>query len=156
MRDSNILYETTKTTKTTKTMKTKLIVLIVCLGFFSNALGQVLEGINDQGSQELYEFHISKKKANNTAGWITFGGGVAMIVAGLGINTSGGIIDNDSTNNSKGLWLSYLGGVTTLVSVPLFIAGGSHNKKAKIQLQNGAVGFDSQFKYSGLSVVFSF
>ena len=137
-------------------MKTRLIILIFCLGFFNNALGQVLTEELNQTPQELYDFHISKKKANNTAAWITLGGGIAMIVGGMGINLSGGILDVDTTNNSKGLWLSYLGGATTLGSIPLFIAGGKHKKKAKIQLQNGAVGFDNKFNYSGISVVFSF
>ena len=137
-------------------MKTRLIILIFCLGFFNNALGQVLTEELNQTPQELYDFHISKKKANNTAAWITLGGGIAMIVGGMGINLSGGILDVDTTNNSKGLWLSYLGGATTLGSIPLFIAGGKHKKKAKFQLQNGAVGFDNKFNYSGISVVFSF
>ena len=136
-------------------MKTKLIILLFCLGFLNNAIGQVLTEKQDQSPQELYDFHISKKKANKTAGWITFGGGVAMIVGGLGINTGGGIVDSDSTNNNKGLWLSYVGAASTLASIPLFIASGKHNKKAKIQLQNGAVGLHKRFNYSGISIVFS-
>jgi hypothetical protein len=139
-----------------KTTKTILIILILYLGFMNNALAQVLTDENNQSSQELYDFHISKKKANKTAAWITLGGGVAMIVGGLGINTSGGIVDNDSTNNNKGLWLSYLGGAVTVVSIPLFISAGKHNRKAKIQLQNGAIGFNQKIKYSAVSLTFSF
>lgn len=133
-------------------MKTKIIALIFCLGFLNNVLGQVITQDENQSPQELYDFHMSKKKANNTAAWITFGSGVAMIVGGLGINMSGGIVDNDATNNNKGLWLSYLGGATTLVSIPLFISAGKHKKKAKFQLQNGAVGINN-VKYTGISVV---
>ena len=139
-----------------KTTKTILIILIFYLGFSNNVLGQVLAEEQNQSTQELYDFHISKKKVNNTAAWITFGGGVAMIVGGIGINTSGGIVDGDSTNNNKGLWLSYLGGATTLASIPLFISAGKHKKKAKIQLQNGAVGFNQNFKYSGISISYAF
>ena len=109
----------------------------------NNAFGQVLTEEKNQSAQELYDFHISKKKANKTVAWITLGGGVAMIVGGIGING----FDGDTTNNSKGLWLSYLGAATTLVSIPLFIASGKHNKKAKIQLQNGAVGFENKINY---------
>lgn len=136
-------------------MKTIIIVLICCLGFLNNALAQAVTQEKNQSPQELYDFHISKKKANNLAAWITFGGGVAMIVGGFGINLSGGIIDNDSTNNDKGLWLSYLGGATTLASIPLFISAGKHKKKAKFQLQNGAVGFNNT-NYTGISIAFSF
>lgn len=139
-----------------KTTKTILIILIFNLGFSKNALGQVLTEGENQSPQELYDFHISKKKANKTAAWITLGGGVAMIVGGLGINMSGGIVDNDSTNNNKGLWLSYLGGAATLVSIPLFISAGKYNKKAKIQLQNGAIGFNKKINYSAVSLTFSF
>ena len=136
-----------------KTTKTMLIILIFYLSFSNNALGQVLAEEKNQSPQELYDFHISKKKVNNTAGWITLGGGVAMIIGGFGWNSSTGF-DGDTTNNSDGVWLSYLGGATTLVSIPLFIAAGKHKKKAKIQLQNGAVGFNN-LNYTGISISFS-
>ncbi|WP_320814145.1 hypothetical protein [Flavobacterium sp.] len=138
-----------------KTAK-KLLILIFYLGFVNSTLGQVLVDEKNQTPQELYDFHISKKKSNNTSAWITLGGGVAMIIGGIGINLSGGIIDNDTTNNNKGLWLSYLGGATTLVSIPLFVSAGKHKKKAKIQLKNGAVGFENEINYLGVAIAFSF
>ncbi len=49
-----------------------------------------------------------------------------------------------------------LGGAVTLVSIPLFISVGKQKKQAKIQLQNGAVGFNNEFKYSGVSFTFAF
>ena len=139
-----------------KTTKIILITLIFYLGFSNNVSGQALTEQKNQSPQELYDFHISKKKANNTAAWITLGGGVAMIVGGLGINMSGGIVDNDTTNNNKGLWLSYLGAAVTVVSIPLFISAGKHKRKAKIQLQNGAMGFNQKINYSAVSLTFSF
>lgn len=139
-----------------KVSKTVLIILILNFSFINTTFSQVLEDEKNQSPQELYDFHISKRKANNTAGWITFGGGIAMIVGGFGINTGGGIIDNDSTNNNKGLWLSYLGGATTLASIPLFISAGKHKKKANIQLQNGALGFKNEVNFTGVSLVVSF
>jgi len=146
--------------KTIKTIKTKLIILIFCLGFLNNALGQVLTDGEDQSPQDLYDFHISKKKANNTAGWIFLSGGVAMVVGGFLINANT-IPENlfDETkdiNSNDGLWLSYVGGAATLASIPLFMASGKHNKKAKVELQNGAVGFQKRVNYSGISIVFSF
>ncbi len=141
-----------------KTSKTMLIILICYLGFLNNALGQILTEDKNQSPQELYDFHISKKKANKTAAWIALGGGIAMIVVGLAINSDQPSFGSNSSSddNNKGLWLSYLGGAATLVSIPLFIACGEHNKKAKIQLQNGAVGFDNKINYSGISITFSF
>ena len=138
-----------------KTTKIILITLIFYFGFSNNVSGQALTEEKNQSPQELYDFHISKKKANNTAAWITLGGGAVMIIGGLGINMSGGIVDNDSTNNNKGLWLSYLGGAVTVVSIPLFISAGKHKRKAKIQLRNGAIGFNQKINYSAVSLTFS-
>lgn len=138
-------------------MKARLIILIFCLGFFNNSLGQVLTEGNDESPQELYDFHISKKKANNIAAWITLSGGIAMILGGVVINsneTLSNIFSDDKTNNNKGLWLTYLGGATTLSSIPLFIAKEKHKEKAKIQLQNGAVGFNN-INYTGISIAIS-
>jgi hypothetical protein len=140
-------------------MKTRLIILIFCLGFFNNSLGQVLIEEKDQSPQEIYDFHIRKKKANNTAAWITLSGGIVMIVGGIGINMAedlDNIFSDDNTNNNKGLWLSYLGGATALSSIPLFVAKGKHKEKAKIQLEKGVVGFDNKVNYTGISIVFSF
>ncbi len=136
-------------------MKQTLLILVFCLGFINLTTGQQMPTNSNQTPQELYDFHISKKKANNLAGWITLGGGVAMIVGGLGINMSGGILGSEDDNN-KGLWLSYLGGATTLASIPLFISAGKHKKKAKIQLQQGAIGLYDNINYSGLSISLTF
>jgi len=137
-------------------MKQKLLLFMLCLGVIYSAIGQQISQSQNQTPQELHDFHISKKKENNLTGWITLGGGTAMIIGGLGWNLSGGIVDGDSTNNNKGLWLSYLGGATTLASIPLFIAAGKHKKKAKIQLQQGAIGLFESVNYSGLSMSFTF
>ena len=40
-------------------MKTRLIILIFCLGFFNNSLGQVLTEEKDQSPQELYDLFIT-------------------------------------------------------------------------------------------------
>ncbi|MBO3115607.1 hypothetical protein J4050_02550 [Winogradskyella sp. DF17] len=104
----------------------------------------------------MYDFHIKKKKVNNTAGWIVLGAGAAMVIGGYGWNMSGGYLDNDTTNNNRGIWLLYLGGAVSLVSIPLFIGAGSHKKKAKIYLSQGAVGYNNEFKFSGLKVTYSF
>ena len=137
-------------------MKNKFLLFVFLIGFINLSIGQEIPTNPNQTPQELYDFHISKKKENNLAGWITLGSGTAMIIGGLGWNLSGGIVDGDSTNNNKGLWLSYLGGATTLASIPLFIAAGKHKRKAKIQLQQGVVGLYNNVNYSGLSISFSF
>ena len=66
-----------------------------------------------------------------------------MTIAGIGINLSGGILDNDSTNNDKGLWLSYLGAATTIASVPFFIAAGKNKRKAWLSLKGESITFSN-------------
>ncbi len=134
-------------------MKRGILTLLVSLGFLLNTSGQALSQETNQSTQELYDFHINKKNANNLAAWITLGGGVAMFIGGLAINVTQVLGSLDETNN--GLWLSYLGGATALISIPLFIAKGKHKRKAQIQLQNGAIGLSGSFSYSGLSITFS-
>ena len=136
-------------------MRTIFFTLLFLICFSNQISGQVMTDTKNQTPQELYDFHLSKHKTNKLAAWITLGGGLSMVVAGFGINTSGGIVDGDSTNNNKGLWLSYLGGATTLTSIPLFIAAGKHKKKTRIQLQNGAIGLNNT-NYTGISVAFTF
>lgn len=109
---------------------------ILCMVFFlwlpmSNA--QTTEG------SESYEIFIQKKRTNNTWGWVMLGAGSAMVLTGAMINLEDGILDDDATNNSKGLWLSYLGGATTLASIPLFIAAGKNRKRAELALKQNMV-----------------
>lgn len=138
---------------------TMLLILMFYLGFSNNALGQVLTEEENQSPQELYDFHLKKKRANNLAGWLALGGGVVTVVTGFIVSTDELIdsIDLNSDTNSKnnGEWLVVAGGVMTLASIPLFISAGKHKKKAKIQLQNGAVGF-TNINYTGVSLSFSF
>ena len=105
-------------------------------------------------NEQQYNFHIEKKKSNNLAGWIVLGSGVAMVFAGLGINMKDGIVDGDSTNNNQGLWLSYLGGATTLVSIPLFLAGGKHKRKANLIINNNKLSFTG-LNYTSMSLFFN-
>lgn len=133
-------------------MKTRLIILIFCLGFFNIILGQVLTKDLNQTPQELYEFHIQKKKANLTAAWITLGGGIAMIAGGISTNLNNCLL----SDCNDGMAVMYSGIGVGLSSFVFFEIAGKHKKKAKIQLENGAVGFNYGVKYSGISIVYSF
>lgn len=135
-------------------MKRAILISIFVIGATFNMSAQITNNNTDQSPQELYNFHISKQKSNNLAAWLTLGGGAVMVLGGLGWNTSQGL--GSSTDNNEGLWLSYLGGATMLTSIPLFIAKGKHKRKAKIQLQNGAVGLRNNIRYSGISVTVLF
>ncbi|MFH4967295.1 hypothetical protein V8G61_03735 [Gaetbulibacter sp. M240] len=135
-----------------KTIRVITIILIFLLGFNYTSEGQVLSQEKNQSPQEQYDFHINKMKSNKTAAWITLGGGSLMLISGLAINVSENIFDD----TSEGLVLAGVGFATSLVSIPLFAAGRKHKSQAKIQLQNGAVGLNNEYKFSGLSISFSF
>ncbi len=103
---------------------------------FQMIQSQVIEPTTDKSSQELFDFYALKQRKNKTTAWVMLGAGIGMTIAGIGINMSSGILDGDSTNNDEGLWLSYLGGATTIASVPFFIAAGKNKRKAKMYLNN--------------------
>jgi len=133
-------------------LKTRLIILIFCLGFFNNSLGQVLTKDLNQTPQELYEFHIKKKKANFIVGWVVLGGGVAMLIGGANTSLNNCLLSD--CHDGEALAFSGIGvGLSSLV---FFNKAWKHKKKAKIQLQNGTVKFNNEIKYSGISIVYSF
>ena len=128
-------------------MKALVFMFIFCLGCVSISSAQVLQTESQQTSQELYDFHLERKRANNLGGWITLGGGLSMVV-GAGVITY-----TDGGNHEK---LAITGGVIALSSLYLFDRASKHRAKAQIQLQKGAVGLRNEFKYSGISVSITF
>jgi hypothetical protein len=135
-----------------KTTKTMLIILIFYFGFLNNSLGQVLTEEKNQSPQELYDFHIDKMKTNKTAAWLALGGGGAFTIGGIVMY----LTDNIWGDSSRGIILAGVGVTSSLISIPFFQAAGKHKSKAKIQLQNGAVGLNNEYSYSGFSITFSF
>lgn len=128
-------------------MKATILTLIFCLGLVIHSFGQVATEESSKTPQELYEFHIQKRRTNNLAGWLTFAGGLTMAIgAGVITYTDGG--------HHEALAIS--GGVIALSSIYFFSKASDHKRKAKIQLQNGAVGINKEFKYTGISVSYNF
>ena len=128
-------------------MKALILTLVFCLGIIIPSLGQKLEQESQQTPQELYEFHMDKRNSINTAGWITFGGGLGMVIgaSALALNSSG---EYGS--------LAIVGCGLTISSIYLFTRARMHKKKANIQLHNGVIGLNNEFKYSGISIAFKF
>ena len=81
--------------------------------------------------------YLKKSKNQKIAGFTMIGAGIVMIGGGILINLSTGWGKGNSHN---GLWLSYLGGATTLASIPFFIAS-SHNKHkaVTVSIENEAL-----------------
>ncbi|WP_411895031.1 hypothetical protein [Winogradskyella sp. A2] len=133
-------------------MKKIFILLLISWGLINQSNGQELNDEVKQTPQELYDFHMAKKKKNATAGWLALAGGVGMIAGGAAIN-----IDECLLSDCKnGMPLVYLGAGMSITSFVLFNKASQHNKKAKVQLYRGAVGINNDISYNGLSVTFNF
>lgn len=120
-------------------MKYIYIIILVCSFQISEA--QVIDSTTTKPPQELYDFHTLKQKRNKTTAWILAGGGLLMTMSGLVINSADeaaeaatlGLADIDEVH--KGDWLIYVGGATTLASIPFFISAGKHKSKATVTLK---------------------
>ena len=134
-------------------MKTLCLTLVCCLGCLQMSIAQVAAPATEQTPQELYDFHMEKKKSNNLAGWLTLGGGLGMVAGGVATRINNCLFSCEG-NNGNGLIYTGIG--VTVSSVYFFIKAADHRKLAQIQLKNGAVGINRDITYSGLSVTFNF
>lgn len=128
----------------------KLLVIFVFFLSYNLSTSQALEPSTQKTPQELYNFHIKKKKINKTIAWIALGVGSTSVL----LNTLSNSVDVGNNNNSE--WLNYVGGAVTFASIPLFLSASHHNNKAKFYLSQGAVGFNNKYKFSGLSISYAF
>ena len=132
----------------------KLFILLTCIALIFSQFAQAQHLKTKKTPQELYDFHMKESRANKTWAWIVVGTGVGVMVTGLSIASDSSLYEeNDST---EGLVLSTIGSLSTLISIPLFIAGAKHKKKAKLQLKNGAISFNSEMKGTSVVVTISF
>ena len=116
-------------------MRNYLIAMLAVLLTICTISGQVIQENANEQTQALYDYHMLQHKKAKTTGWVMLGVGIGMTIAGIGINASQGILDNDSTNNNQGLWLSYLGAATAIASIPSFISAGKNKRKANLFLK---------------------
>jgi len=64
-------------------MKRLLGILLVLIMSSQIIQGQVIEQVNNNSQQDLYDFHMLKHKKNKTAAWILMGTGTAITVGSL-------------------------------------------------------------------------
>lgn len=74
--------------------------------------------------------YLQKSKNQKNIAWILLGAGIGMTIGGIVINLDQPVYGGSSKDNAKGLWLSYLGGATTLASIPFFISARKNKKRA--------------------------
>lgn len=134
-------------------MKRSILALFLIVFAFSNLSAQEMTKEEEKSPQELYDYHMNKRKTNNLAGFITLGGGFGMVIGGIAQNVNNCLFTDDCNDGSA---LMYIGAITSLSSIYFFGQAGNHKSKAKVQLKNGAVGLNRNIKYSGVSVSFTF
>ena len=133
-------------------MKTLTCILILSIFTINPCLGQLLEDKEPQSTQELYDFHIKKRRTNNAAGWMSLVTGLGLIAAGAQQNMNECLLSD--CNN--GMPLVYIGAGIAVSSIVWFENARSHKEKATIQLQKGAVSFNRDYNYPYVSATFSF
>ncbi len=72
--------------------------------------------------------YLEKRLKQKRTGWILLGGGLVMTASGLGINM--GQSYGSSADNDNGMGLFIVGAITTIVSIPFFIAAHKNKKRA--------------------------
>ena len=120
----------------TKTIFIKKILILFCFSLLTIQLikGQKIDTSRSTSPQALHDMYWQKRKTNYTVGVIILGSGIGMTIGKIANNLSGGNFDG-----SKGLWLFYLGGAATLISIPFFISARSNERKAKLALKGESV-----------------
>ena len=71
--------------------------------------------------------YLQKSKHQKTAAWILLGGGTALIATGIIVGTGE---DAYFTDAAGGAAVAGIGLLSTIASIPLFIASGKNKKKA--------------------------
>jgi Ca2+/Na+ antiporter len=119
----------------------KNLFLLFLILSFQTPQAQELDSELPKTPQQLFDYHTLKQKRNKTTAWILAGGGLLMTMSGLVINSADeaaevatlGLADIEEVH--KGDWLIYVGGATTLASIPFFISSGKHKSKATVTLK---------------------
>lgn len=133
-------------------MRYLILILVLGISSLQGISAQVITEEESRTSQELYDFHIAKKKQHFTVAFITLGTGAAMFFGGISQNLNTCLLSDCNT----GMPWVYSGVAVGLSSIYFFERGFAHKKKAKLQLQSGAVGLHKEIRYSGLAIIIDF
>jgi len=134
-----------------------ILIIVLILICNSSYCQQIEEPENNKSQQELYDYHILKKKHNQNTAWVLLGSGLGLIVFEA-------IKKDPETNNiaeavaqdvAKDATL-IIGGVLAASSIPFFIISNNHRNKANLALMGGTISHSkehiSQSSYIGLSL----
>lgn len=99
---------------------TKMIICTLLLFVTASSFGQQTNSTQSSINQNYFR----KSKNQKTAAWILLGGGAAFVTTGV-------LIANGSFDNAEtGGLIASAGLLSTIASIPLFIASGRNNRKA--------------------------
>lgn len=133
-------------------MKPIYIFILGCC--FSQCFSQ--ENAAESLSRNLHDQLIQKRRDNLIAGWSLLGCGVALAVGGFAYNLGQGI-DDDTSNNNRGIAISYIGGAMALGSIPFFVWAHQNKRKAQLSLTGNTMTWNCGTEISpmaGLKVEF--
>ena len=86
------------------------------------------------------DYYLKKSKNQNTIGWILLGTGVALKIVGIAQKDSVNILFGGNVKNNDDVAFYILGAVSTVSSIPFFIASAKNKRKAMA----ATVGFNNQ------------
>ena len=135
----------------------KVVLTLFLLFSFSWAESQVIDSLNVESKQEIYDFHYAKSKKQKKTGFILLGSGIAATGAGLLIAANSNVLSDDG-GFGTGAGLVLVGSVATVVSIPYLISSGVNKRRAAAYVQVGEFQtIDAAFQNSKLvSVGFKF
>ena len=64
-------------------MKNFLIITLSAILTIYTSNSQVFQENSNKQAQELYDYHMIKRKKNKTAAWIMIGTGIGMTISGM-------------------------------------------------------------------------
>ena len=128
-------------------MRLAFILSLVLMFTFQSTFCQVIEKPEtNKLQQESYNFYMSKKKSNQTAGWVLLGTGAALITVGFATLNSTENADSlleGAKRSFGGGFLIIGGGGLTVASIPFFIIANKHKNRANLALKGGSISFDN-------------
>ena len=138
-------------------MKKVLPIVLGLIFSFQISQGQVKQKTNED-NQLQYDFLMSKHKKQKIVGGIFLGIGVASLIGGVSItsnNSNSSVIETFS-----GAGLIAIGGIFTIISIPLLISSGKNKRKAQAFIASENIGFNAMPSFNkryvslGLSIGF--
>ena len=140
----------------------KFLCLVILIISFQFSSAQLIDRTTTMTPEEQFNYHSLKQKRNKTAAWILFGSGILMTMSGIVINSADEYVEvftlglKEVEDVHKGDWLIYVGGATTLASIPFFISSGKHKSKATVTLkaQQNSVVRETLYSSNSLAIGF--